>query len=344
LDSKTLSLPFKTGMMINIEELLNSFSRFNIMIIGDVMVDTYLWGKVSRISPEAPVPVVCRTKSENRMGGAGNVIKNISSLGAKPVICTVIGKDETGGIFKQLLEADGISTKGIIESENRVTTSKTRVISGSQHLLRIDNEDLDLIDLPTEDLLIERVKSIIEEETIHAVIFQDYDKGVITPRLIEMVVELTSSKNIPTLVDPKKRNFLDYRHVSLFKPNYKEFVEGLNLDIEKGDIKELTKIAGEFRDRNLIDQVMVTLSEYGVIIVFDGSYHAIPAEVRDIADVSGAGDTVISMSALCMAAGLKPRQLAYLSNLAGGLVCEKVGVVPITRELLLKENFNIPEE
>ncbi len=330
--------------MIKIEELLDSFSRFNIMVIGDVMVDSYLWGKVSRISPEAPVPVVLRSKSENRPGGAGNVVKNISSLGARPIICTVIGTDESGASFKQLLEEDGVTTKGIVESKNRVTTSKTRVISGSQHLIRIDHEDLDPIDLATEQLLIDRIKSIIEQETIHAIIFQDYDKGVITPRLIEEVVEFTGPREIPTLVDPKKRNFLDYRQVTLFKPNYKEFVEGLNLDIEKNDIKGLTKIAGEFRDRNLINMVMVTLSEHGVIIVYDGSYHAIPAEIRDIADVSGAGDTVISMSALCIAAGLGPKQLAYLSNLAGGLVCEKVGVVPITKELLLKENFNIPEE
>ena len=330
--------------MIKIEELLDSFSRYNIMVIGDVMVDSYLWGKVSRISPEAPVPVVSRMKSENRLGGAGNVVKNISSLGARPIICTVIGNDESGAVFKQLLEEDGDTTMGIVESSNRVTTCKTRVISGSQHLLRIDHEDVDLIDPATEQLLIDRIKSIIDQETIHAVIFQDYDKGVITPRLIEEVVELTNSKNIPTLVDPKKRNFLDYRHVTLFKPNYKEFVEGLNLDVAKNDIKELAGIAMEFRDRNLIGQVMITLSEHGVIIVSDGSYHAVPAEVRDIADVSGAGDTVISMSALCMAAGLGPRQLAYLSNLAGGLVCEKVGVVPITGELLLKENFNIPEE
>jgi rfaE bifunctional protein kinase chain/domain len=178
---------------------------------------------------------------------------------------------------------------------------------------------------------------MISENKVNAIIFQDYDKGVITPNIINSVVKLAKSNHIPTLVDPKKRNFLNFKGVTLFKPNFKELTEGLKLDIKKGDFEGLHKAAQKLQNELDIQIVMTTLSELGVYISDNGSFHQIPAEIRDIADVSGAGDTVISTASLCLAAGLKPDQIAWISNIAGGLVCEKVGVVPIEKATLMDE-------
>ncbi|MBN2348545.1 MAG: hypothetical protein JXJ22_06905 [Bacteroidales bacterium] len=327
----------------DIQQLLDDFKNFSVLIIGDVMVDSYIWGKVTRISPEAPVPVVLSKTRENRLGGAANVVKNIHALGAKPIICSVIGKDEYGVAFKELLDQNKVTREGIIESSKRVTTAKTRIISGSQQLLRVDHETLDYIDLELQAQLIERIRKITDKQPVQAIIFQDYDKGVITPEIIAEITAMAKEKGIPTLVDPKKRNFNQYKNVTFFKPNFKELVEGLNIEIEKNDIQSVYKAAKFIHNENSIDYVMVTLSELGVLISDNNYYHQIPAEIRDIADVSGAGDTVISMAALCLAAGLPPKTIAYLSNLAGGLVCEKVGVVPITPEMLLEENIQFPK-
>jgi rfaE bifunctional protein kinase chain/domain len=325
-----------------IQELLEQFSKLKVLIIGDVMVDSYLWGHVSRISPEAPVPVVTQSKSEYRMGGAANVARNIKALGAKPVLCSVIGKDSNGELFLSLLSDEGLTEEGILRSNSRITTVKTRIIAGSQHLLRVDHEMDDYIDMQQELLLFSKVESMITEFNIDAIIFQDYDKGVITPFLIEKITTLATIKNIPTLVDPKKRNFTHYRNTTLFKPNFKELVEGLNIQVDKKDFDSVFNSAKLLHENASIKLVMITLSELGIMISDNRSYHVIPAEIRDIADVSGAGDTVIGMAALCLASGLSPRQTAALANLAGGIVCEKVGVVPIEKELLMKENFTLP--
>lgn len=314
------------------------------MIIGDVMVDSYLWGRVSRISPEAPVPVIARSKDENRMGGAANVARNVKSLGAEPVLCTVIGDDTNGDLFLEMLKDEGMSDEGILRSGKRITTLKTRIISGSQHLLRVDHEMEDYLDTQLETMLFEKIKNIVQTGKIDAIIFQDYDKGVITPGLIEKVIILANEKKIPTLVDPKRRNFGNYAGATLFKPNFKELAEGLNIHVDKKDFDTVYNAAKLLHEKAGFRLVMITLSELGILISDNSSYIVIPAEVRDIADVSGAGDTVAGMAALCLATGLTPKQTAALSNLAGGIVCEKVGVVPIEKELLLKENFTIPED
>ncbi|MFO7658125.1 MAG: bifunctional ADP-heptose synthase [Bacteroidales bacterium] len=324
--------------------LLDVFSKLKVLIIGDVMVDSYIWGHVTRISPEAPVPVVAQGKSEYRMGGAANVARNVKSLGAEPVLCTVIGEDTHGEIFKSLLQGEGMTNEGIVETNRRITTVKTRIISGSQHLLRVDHEMEDYLEPQLENILINRIKSVMNTIRPDAVIFQDYDKGVITRQVIDAVILLAGEKKIPVLVDPKKRNFAHYHGATLFKPNFKELTEGLNIHIDKKDFNSLYNAAQVLHKKNAHRFVMVTLSELGMLISEKNSYHIMPAVVRDIADVSGAGDTVIATAALCLAAGLSPKQTAALSNLAGGLVCEKVGVVPIEKEILLKENFTIPEE
>ena len=324
---------------LSIGHLLNEFKTKTILIIGDIMVDEYLWGDVVRISPEAPVPVVSCTNREYRMGGAANVAINIKALGANPVMCSVIGEDEIGEVYTHLLKKREMTNKGILISAKRKTTVKTRVIGNHQHLIRIDNETTDFLDSELEQLLINRIIENLGMLRVDAIVFQDYDKGVLTKRVIREIVEYANSKSIPTLVDPKKRSFLNYEHVTVFKPNFKELTEGLNLIISKSDIKDIESAALTLQKKKAIINMMVTLSEKGVFVSDGNKSIIVPAEERDIADVSGAGDTVISVAALCIACGLSVFKAALLSNIAGGLVCEKVGVVPITPEMLLAENI-----
>jgi rfaE bifunctional protein kinase chain/domain len=309
------------------------------MIIGDVMVDTYMWGKVNRISPEAPVPIIMSTKQESRMGGAANVALNVQALGANPILCSVIGKDSKAKVFHSLLKKRKLTSEGILEDENRVTTVKTRIISDNQHLLRVDEEIDTELSHETEKKFIHNILTILSDKQIDAIIFEDYDKGCITPEVIKSIVEYANKNNIPTLVDPKKRNFMEYKNVTLFKPNFKELVEGSKLDIKKGDFDGIFAASQKLRSELSAKLFLITLSELGVFISYNGSYKTIPAEIRDIADVSGAGDTLIGTASCCLAAGMEPEYIAGISNLAGGLVCEKVGVVPINKEQLLIETI-----
>ena len=327
-----------------LKNLLDEFKLKKILIVGDVMVDEYLWGAVTRISPEAPVPVVQCTQREHRMGGAANVSINIKSLGAEPIMCSVIGKDDIGEIYKKLLVKWEMPDTGIIESDKRLTTVKTRVIGNHQHLIRVDHEITDFLDKELENLLVEKVKKIITGQKIDALIFQDYDKGVLTPSLIEQVTFIARANKIPTLVDPKRRSFFNYTDITLFKPNFKELTEGLNIVISKSDHKALFEASQQLHRENAIKNVMVTLSEKGVFISDGEKFKIIPADIRGITDVSGAGDTVVSVAALGLASGLSPFHCAALANLAGGLVCEKIGVVPIEPEMLLQQDFDFQDE
>lgn len=326
--------------LVHIEQAFQQFNQFKVLIIGDVMIDAYMWGGVDRISPEAPVPIFSVNTCENRMGGAANVGLNIRALGAKPIMCAVIGDDDKGGVFKELLKKRGMSEEGIMVSSQRKTTVKTRIISDNQHLLRVDDELIDELNEGLEEAFIKHIDKLFHSMDFNAVIFEDYDKGNITPKVIKEVVALAKEKNIPTLVDPKKRNFEAYQGVTLFKPNFKEICEGVKMDIPKGDFDSLYKASEQLRSQLQAEHIMVTLSELGVFITNKASYHRLEAEIRDIADVSGAGDTVVSVAACCLAAGLKPEEVAAISNLAGGLVCEKIGVVPIDKQLLLNETLD----
>ena len=312
-------------------------SQFNILVVGDVMIDAYMWGKVDRISPEAPVPIISIKSHEERLGGAANVGLNVKAMGANPVMCAVIGNDEKGDLLCRLLEQNGMTADGIIKSDKRKTTVKTRIISSNQHLLRIDDEQTAPLPEDIEKQFISHIDSLFGKCKFDAVIFEDYDKGNITPAIIEHVVAQAQKRNIPTLVDPKKRNFTNYKGVTLFKPNFKEICEGLKISLTKGDFDALNNAAQQLRSMLGATHIMVTLSELGVFITDGDSYSRTPAEVRDIADVSGAGDTVISVASCCMAAGLPPVLTAQIANIAGGLVCEKVGVVPIDKEALLAD-------
>lgn len=318
-------------------ELFSAFDKMNVLVIGDVMIDNYLWGKVERISPEAPVPIVSVQKKEARLGGAANVAINIQSLGATPILCAVIGGDSNGRDFLDLLQQMNMSAEGLFQSIDRPTTIKTRIIGNNHQMLRVDEEKEEDITITERKQLVNRINAIIKRKKIDVIIFEDYDKGLISKSLIEQVTKAAKAKNIPVAVDPKRRNFNHYRHIDLFKPNLKELREGMKLDLEKADAKSITEAVKKLSSEHNIKNTLVTLSDKGVIIVGGESAELIPAHYRNITDVSGAGDTVISVAALCLAAGADNHQMALLANLAGGLVCEKVGVVPIEKNQLFKE-------
>lgn len=321
------------------EQIINKFNDLTVLIIGDVMIDSYLWGITNRVSPEAPVPIVNVTEKEHRMGGAANVALNIMSLGAEPIMLSVIGDDEMGSLYLNLLERRNMSKAGIVQSDKRATSQKTRVISHNQHVVRIDSESAIPLKEEDEKLLITRLNEILDSTKIDVIILEDYNKGILTPAVIKAVIERANKYSIPTAVDPKKDNFFEYKNVTLFKPNLKEFVEGLKLssipEAKKTWLRAIQKL------RSILNHkyTFVTLSEEGVLIEKEGALDFIPAHIRNIADVSGAGDTVISVASLCLALGASPKMLAELANIAGGLVCEKVGVVPITQNELISELY-----
>lgn len=324
-----------------VRDIFKFFNNLNVLIIGDVMIDSYLWGKVSRISPEAPVPIVAVGKKERRLGGAANVALNIQALGANPILCSVIGVDYEGQAFLDLLKTQKLSQKGILKSRDRVTTVKTRIMGNNSQLLRVDEEEEEDITAHETQQLITLISYILNHDKIDVIIFEDYNKGLITPKLISKVVELCKSKGIPTCVDPKKKNFNSYKGVSLFKPNLKELREGVKLDISGDNLNELQRAVSSFRVKQKMETVLVTLAEKGVITNSRKVKEHLPAHIRSIADVSGAGDTVISVASLCRALACNDILTAAISNLSGGLVCEQIGVVPVNKEQLLEEALKL---
>lgn len=322
---------------MDFKRLFDQFNGKRILVIGDVMIDSYLRGKVNRVSPEAPVPIVSLEKEEDRLGGAANVAVNLVALGAAPVICSVVGSDKQGNDLQFLLKNAGISSEGLVYSHTRKTTVKTRVIGNNQQLLRIDSEQTDPVSSNEEELLIRKVEEHLMAG-VDGVIFEDYNKGVLTPKIIMEIIDLSNKHGVITTVDPKKENFLSYRNVTLFKPNLKELKEGLGLEFSFVANKEKFEDAVAELENRLGNAIsFVTLSEHGVFIKRENTQHYIAAHVRNIADVSGAGDTVISVATLCLVAGAPLELIAEISNIAGGLVCEKSGVVSIDRDQLLQE-------
>lgn len=321
---------------MNFQDLFDQFSKKRVLVIGDVMVDAYLKGKVNRMSPEAPVPVVDLFEKDERIGGAGNVALNLAALGASPIICSVIGADLEGERLIQLFKDARISTDGIYASSNRRTTVKTRVLSNNQQLLRIDSEDTNLINETEEAQLLKQISSVLENG-IDGIIFEDYNKGVLTPSLIASVLSLAKAQQIPTTVDPKKDHFFEYKGCTLFKPNLKELKEGLQVDFDfAGDQNAFLSAVSDLQARLGNSISFITLSEHGVFIQEDQPVF-IPAHLRNIADVSGAGDTVIAVATLCLISGAEIHTIAAIANIAGGLVCEQPGVVSIEKERLLNE-------
>ncbi|GAB3542665.1 bifunctional heptose 7-phosphate kinase/heptose 1-phosphate adenyltransferase [Spirosoma fluminis] len=320
---------------ITLDELFEQFDKLRVLIIGDVMLDSYVWGRVERISPEAPVPVVTVDRRELRLGGAGNVLLNVQALGAEAIICSVIGTDSAGDQLEQQLCDRGLNCDGLIRSATRITTIKERIIASSQQVVRVDTETDRFITDNERTQLITKAKELIP--TCHVVIFEDYDKGVLSKEAITEITDFANEQGVPTVVDPKKRNFLCYQNTTLFKPNLKELREGLKLDFDVDDADEFQAAVDQLIQTLNLKGALITLSERGVFIDLNGEKQRLPAHYRKIADVSGAGDTVISIAACCVALKQSPGIIAGLSNLGGGLVCESVGVIPIDKIQLKEE-------
>jgi rfaE bifunctional protein kinase chain/domain len=326
---------------MTLEEIFDSFSNQHVLIIGDVMVDAYIWGEHSRMSPEAPVPVVDVQKREARLGGAANVALNVKAAGAKATILTVLGEKGRSQEFFDLMRSESLTTEGIVISTDRRATVKTRVISNSKHLLRVDEEDKHDLDQSEEQAFLSKLKSLILTEKIDVIILQDYNKGVLTRSTIERVLTIAKEHDIPTMVDPKHKNFTAFRGCTLFKPNLKELREGLGIEIDDVTNESMDIAINELQSIMPHEMSMVTLSEHGVYWNDGSNSDVIPVFERDIVDVSGAGDTVISIAALALAGGASLDQASLLANLAGGLVCEHVGVQPLDKEALKEELLSL---
>ena len=323
--------------MTECEELFNDFNSLKIGVIGDVMLDTYIWGKVDRISPEAPVPIVSLHHKEQRIGGAGNVAINCSSLGAKVFMLGVIGDDGEADQLEQLLKESLIDTTGLIKSVKRKTTNKTRIISRNQQMLRFDAEVTDDLNQEEEAALLKQISNFIEHEDPNILIFEDYNKGVLTEKVIEQAIALCRASGVITAVDPKRKNFFSYQNVDIFKPNMKEVQEGLNLMFETNDIYQLRNIHEQLQKQLQHKVSLITLSEKGIFYQQLQNAAIIPSHLRNVADVSGAGDTVIAVAAMVYAATKNAHLMAEVANIAGGLVCEEVGTATVDREKLLRE-------
>jgi len=327
--------------MNDFNKMFAGFSNLKVAVIGDVMLDTYWWGKVDRISPEAPVPVVALRKKEERIGGAGNVALNTVSLGAETALFTVTGDDEDADILLGLLQDQHIDTKYIVKSSERITTNKIRIISRNQQMMRLDSEVTDYISKEDEETLIKNFTSFVKRHQPSVVIFEDYNKGVLTETLIERIIAICKEHQIVTTVDPKRKNFFAFKTVDIFKPNLKEVKEGLNLLTDEVNEAILKNIHKQLHDILLHKVSLITLSEKGVYIQKGNYAKIIPTHARNIADVSGAGDTVIAVASLVYAATKDITLAAQIANVAGGQVCEEVGTVAVNKEKLLEECTNL---
>ncbi len=323
--------------MEDFKKLFESFSSLKVGVIGDVMLDTYMWGKVERISPEAPVPVVSLYQKEYRIGGAGNVALNCQSLGAKVSILSVTGTDTEGIILKELFETSNIDSSYLLTRADRITTNKTRIISRNQQMLRLDAEVITDLNSDEERAILKKINDYISSANPDLVIFEDYNKGVLTEKIIQQTIQLCKKAGIITAVDPKRKNFFAFREADIFKPNFKEVKEGLNILSDEINQTQLQKIHAELQHILHHTVSFITLSEKGVFYQDISDAKIIPSHIRTVADVSGAGDTVIAVASLVYARTKNARLMAEVANIAGGLVCEEVGTVAISKEKLLHE-------
>ncbi|MDI9319679.1 MAG: bifunctional ADP-heptose synthase [Phycisphaerales bacterium] len=314
-----------------IKDLFERMSELHVLVVGDVMLDNYWWGDVERISPEAPVPVVSIKNKESRLGGAANVAFNCKSLGAKVSLASVLGKDADAELLISLCAASGLDTQMLMKSEERRTTTKTRVLSRNQQMMRLDDEQINELSTQEEHPFIDLVLRMLQREKPHVLIFEDYNKGVLKENVIHRITAHCKELGIITMVDPKKHNFLAYQGVTIFKPNLKEVREGLGMSLTNVSLAELHEAHQQLKASLQHQITFITLSEKGVFAT-DGHQESItPSHIRHIADVSGAGDTVIATAAVVYALSKDIQTMAAIANIAGGLVCEKVGVLPIDK-------------
>ncbi|MBA4260330.1 MAG: carbohydrate kinase [Chitinophaga sp.] len=322
---------------MNFDELFLRFKETPVLIIGDIMLDTYWWGNVDRISPEAPVPIVALNKKEFRVGGASNVALNTASLGADTTVISIVGQDQDGNQLIELMNQNGINTKHIIRSSDRITTNKMRIMGRNQQMMRLDAEMTDDINESLENQLLLVVKEFIFQQKPAIVIFEDYNKGVLTQKVINGITAYCNEHKIFIAVDPKKKNFLSYKDVTLFKPNLKEVKDGLNIDVVNTNLDRMQHIHQILKEVLGHTISLITMSEKGVFYQQEQTAAIIPTHIRNISDVSGAGDTVIAVASLVYAATENIHLAAEMANIAGGLVCEEVGTVAINPSRLLAE-------
>jgi D-glycero-beta-D-manno-heptose-7-phosphate kinase len=326
---------------MNVEQILDDLSRLKVAVIGDVMLDTYCWGRVERISPEAPVPVVTLDKKEYRIGGAGNVALNTAALGVSTFIFSVIGNDEEGRELKKLMQQNNIYVDHLLASSKRITTNKTRIISRNQQMMRLDAEFVKDLDEELENELIDDFKRFIAAHQPQVVILEDYNKGILTERVISAIIDACNANGIISTVDPKRKNFFAFKGATIFKPNLKEVREALNLLFEEVNSELLNNIHLQLHEALNHRFSLITLSEQGIYYQGETSGNIIPTHRRNIADVSGAGDTVIAVASLVYAASKDIHLAAQVANIAGGLVCEEVGTVAINKSRLVEECKNL---
>ena len=318
-------------------DFLNSCASQKILVIGDVMIDRYLRGNIDRISPEAPVPVVDITEEEERLGGAGNVAINLSALGAEVHLICIAGQDDRADRLGELMQQAGFTSEGVIREADRKTSSKTRILSQGQQMLRVDRESTSVITAKSSEMVLTQVRNKLAD--VNGIILQDYDKGLLHPDLISSIISLAAKQGVPVFVDPKFRNFTSYQGATVFKPNWREFSAAIGIEAHPmPSPEEIILLAKSFRDRMPHDHSLITLGAKGMLCIDqNGEADHIHGKPREVSDVSGAGDTVLSVMALAMMAGYTPVQSATFANLAGGIVCEESGVVPVSPQKLQAE-------
>ncbi len=321
---------------MNLLSVIPKLENRSILVVGDTMVDKFIWGKVSRISPEAPVPVV-EVKSETEtLGGAGNVASNITSLGAKAYIVTVIGNDSSGENMKKMLERKNINTDYIIVDSQRPTTIKTRIVASNQQVVRVDKEIKGAFSGKTEENILKNIEQSMEK--VDGVIISDYAKGIVTPKVLKKIITLAKKKKVPVTVDPKIENFKKYKHITCMTPNTKEAIEGMNAQhqhiVTDKDIAELGKKILKLLQS---ESVLITRGERGMTIIEknDKITH-IPTRAKEVYDVTGAGDTVIATMTLALSAKYDLVTSAEIANFAAGIVVGKVGTATVTQKELIK--------
>jgi D-beta-D-heptose 7-phosphate kinase/D-beta-D-heptose 1-phosphate adenosyltransferase len=313
-----------------IHEIEQSWAAKRLLVLGDVMLDQYIWGEVGRISPEAPVPVVRATHQAHQPGGAANVAMNMARLGAQVEVIGFAGADENGRLLAECLRADGIVPNFVV-SDGFPTITKQRILGGRQQMLRLDSERLGARDVGDHQRLVDGVLARLPE--CDAVVLSDYAKGVLMPEVCQAVIAAARGRDIPVLVDPKSADFGRYRGATTVSPNLGELSAALEVDAR--DMKALLDAAEGMVTELDLEFLTATLGDKGIALVRPGNRMVAPAVARQVFDVSGAGDTVIAVLALCLASGLRPETAVELANVAAGIVVGKAGTVPVEKHELL---------
>lgn len=318
--------------MTKLEDMVDKFKDVSVLVIGDLMIDEFIYGKVERVSPEAPVPIVDVTSITYTPGGAGNVINNLHALGGKTFPTGVIGDDGTGKKLLADFKAKGIETDGVIIDSERPTTLKSRIVAHSQQVVRVDREQRSNIDEWVCRQILSFCRMVINND-IQSIIISDYGKGVINPRILEEIIPLGKKHNLPIIVDPKESHFLNYKGVTIITPNLHEAEILTHKKII--DDQSLIKVGQDILSQLECQGVLITRGEKGMTLIEqNGEITHIPTIAREVFDVTGAGDTVVSVLALALGAGLEMKISAQLSNFAGGIVVEKIGTATLNREEL----------